>query len=182
MNDAAKTEIITALERYQQESNGCRVAGAIADFIRATPAWGDRTHAPGHVTASAWIVDRAARRALLVHHRKLDRWLQPGGHLENDQSVAAAALREAREESGLLMLTPASTELFDVDIHEIPARGAFPAHLHYDTRFLFQADSQAPLQCSDESYEVRWWSFRDISPAITDESVLRLVRKTEALR
>jgi len=85
----------------------------------------------GHITGSAWIVDRERSHVLLTHHRKLDRWLQLGGHADGEADVLAVALREAREESGLEAVTPLLDTPYDVDVHPIPARGDEPRHLHY---------------------------------------------------
>ena len=137
-----------------------------------------RTQPLGHVTASAWIVDPARTRALLTHHRKLGRWLQLGGHLDGEPDVAAGALREAREESGLASLRFVSPAVYDLDVHTISARGAEPAHEHYDVRFLLEADPAEPVIVSDESHEVAWIALDRLTAYGADASVLRLARKT----
>jgi 8-oxo-dGTP pyrophosphatase MutT (NUDIX family) len=137
-----------------------------------------RTTVPGHITASAWIVDPARTQAVLLHHRKLDRWLQPGGHVDGDPDVRGAALREAREESGLNSLRFAADAIYDIDVHAIPARGAEPAHDHYDLRFAFEADPREPLRGNSESHAVRWIALRDLDAYAIDESVRRLALKT----
>jgi len=88
-----------------------------------------RTRLAGHFTGSAWLVSADGRRALLMHHRKLDRWLQPGGHADGDPDLAQVALREAEEETGLtgLVVEPA---VVDIDRHAIPARGPEPDNWH----------------------------------------------------
>ena len=177
MNEAARRELIAELERFR-ESRRDETAAQIRRFIEADPRWWERSNPRGHVTASAWIVSADRSAALLVHHRKLNRWLQPGGHIESDTSVHAAAFREAREESGLASLRPRERSIFDLDIHRIPARDDFPAHEHLDVRFLFEADSTEIPDCSTESYAVRWWPLHELSTSMTDESVLRMVRKT----
>lgn len=146
----------------------------------------------GHVTGSAWIVssdrqqDHPVRdhpvRVLLIHHRKLDRWLQPGGHAEGDPNVAAVALREAREETGLTSLQfvdvgGGSPPIFDVDIHTIPARGNVPEHLHYDIRFLVEADPNEPFGISDEIKNIQWFSIEIVKSASTSASIQRMVDK-----
>ena len=95
----------------------------------------------GHITSSCWIVDPERGRALLTWHKRLNRWLQMGGHVEfDDATLLDAALREAREESGLERVRPVCPEIFDVDVHPIPARKDEPEHFHYDVRFSFEAD------------------------------------------
>jgi 8-oxo-dGTP pyrophosphatase MutT (NUDIX family) len=128
-----------------------------------------------HFTASALVVDPALEHVCLVHHRKLDRWLQPGGHVEpSDASVLAAAIREVAEETGLAT-EPLRPGLFDVDVHEFPERGGRAAHLHLDCRFLLGADGDA-LQASAESEDVRWFTLAEAS-AQSDGSVRRMVAK-----
>jgi 8-oxo-dGTP pyrophosphatase MutT (NUDIX family) len=126
-------------------------------LLRRQIALGDAIHDrrvfPGHVTTSAFILDPAGTRTLLIRHRSLGRWLQPGGHYEPPDSLATSALREAVEETGLgtLALDPwhARTGLpIDIDTHRIPARPARnePEHWHHDIRFLVRADPADPLR------------------------------------
>ena len=122
---------------------------------------------------------RTGGRVLLTHHRKLDRWLQLGGHVDGEADLAAAALREAREESGLARLRLVSPEIFDVDRHRIPARGAEPEHWHFDVRFLIEADPAEPLAVSsDESKDLAWVRLEEVARLNPDESLARMVRKT----
>jgi 8-oxo-dGTP pyrophosphatase MutT (NUDIX family) len=97
-----------------------------------------RREARAHFTASAFVVDETGARTCLVQHVKLDRLLQPGGHVEpSDFSLEAAALREAHEETALAVtLHPTAPRPFDLDIHEIPERPGEPAHFHLDVRYL----------------------------------------------
>ena len=147
-------------------------------FVRVHADCFERTQVLGHITASAWIVDSARTQALLTHHRKLDRWLQLGGHADGDADVRRVALREATEESGLSGISFAQTAIYDVDVHEIPARGAEPAHKHYDVRFVFIADALAPLVLSDESHALAWRPISALTAEGVDESVRRLAQKT----
>lgn len=178
MNTAIRDELEAALATYAELQQGCPVASEIARFVRTEERWWDRRNTGGHVTASAWIVDPSEGATLLVHHRKLNRWLQPGGHLEDDTSIHGAALREAQEETGLTDLRWRTTAIFDVDIHLIPARPDFPAHRHLDIRFAFEASHRAPLHLSTESYRVAWWPLTGLTGATTDASVFRLAQRT----
>ena len=147
-------------------------------FVAAHDDALERSQALGHVTASAWIVDPPRTRALLTHHRKLGKWLQLGGHLDGERDVRAAALREAREESGLTSLRFVTSAIYDLDVHPIPARSHEPAHDHYDVRFLLEADAGEAVTISDESHEVAWVPLAALAAYGADESVLRLARKT----
>jgi 8-oxo-dGTP pyrophosphatase MutT (NUDIX family) len=135
-------------------------------------------YAPGHFTASGFVLSPDRTRLLLVHHAKLDRWLQPGGHIEDgDSSALAAARREVVEESGVrLQASPDGTPIFDVDVHAIPGRGEVPAHEHFDVRFLLQAAGET-LQASADVRAARWVPVAELERALTDDSVLRAVRK-----
>jgi len=135
----------------------------------------------GHVTASAWLLNLDGSRVLLTHHRKLDRWLQLGGHVDGQSDVLQAALREAMEESGIDEIVPISRAIFDVDIHQIPEHGGESAHFHYDIRFLLQVRESERFVVSVESKELRWVSKEELPALPTDESVLRMHRKWLAL-
>jgi 8-oxo-dGTP pyrophosphatase MutT (NUDIX family) len=133
----------------------------------------------GHITSSCWIVDPERGRTLLTWHKRLNRWLQMGGHVEvDDATLLDSALREAREESGIEHVRPVSREIFDLDIHPIPARRNEPEHLHYDVRFLFEADPSAGLIVSPESREVLWVDLGEVVERNPDASMRRMVAKT----
>ena len=134
-----------------------------------------------HITASTWIVNPARTQVLLTHHAKLNKWVQLGGHTDEGEDWTEAALREAREESGLEGLNLISTGLFDLDIHEIPARNLpepQAAHDHYDLRFLVEADDGVPFTVSEESHDLAWVPLTDLSRFTVEESQVRMARKT----
>jgi 8-oxo-dGTP pyrophosphatase MutT (NUDIX family) len=132
-----------------------------------------RTCIPGHLTASALIVDARGERALLTHHRKLEKWLQLGGHCDGDANLPNVALREAIEESGIedLEIDPLPV---DLDVHWIPPHKNDPGHWHLDTRFLIRAPQDARELISEESLELRWWTPAELGSVETDDSVRRL--------
>lgn len=148
----------------------------IISFVEREAACAERSHQFGHLTGSAWVVNKTRTMALLLHHRKLNRWMQPGGHADGDLDLLAVALREAREESGLRSIEPVSGEVFDVDIHEIPPFKDIPAHYHFDVRFLLVADDSEVLSQNDESNEVKWIELSEIGRYTDEESVLRMAR------
>lgn len=171
--------LLSLLEAYRPyDARDREACGLIERFVRAHADCFERTLEEGHVTASAWIVDESRRRCLLTHHRKLGRWLQLGGHTDGDSDTLGSALREAREESGLTRLAPASASIFDCDVHRIPARGAEPEHWHYDVRYLVVADASEPVVVSAESKELAWVELADVARLAPDPSVLRMVSKT----
>lgn len=155
----------------------------ILDFVRAGGDLFDRRrYDPGHLTASAFVVDDAGARILLVHHARLDRWLQPGGHGEpGENDLLKIALREAREETGIDGLSPFGGEEtpLDLDVHTIPARADEPAHLHLDVRFLVVASAGARPRASAESYDVAWCPLGEPDRA-WDEGMQRALRKIRA--
>lgn len=148
------------------------------DFVSSTTDCCSRTTPMGHITASAWILSADRQSALLTHHKKLNRWLQLGGHVDDeDASIQAAAMREAREESGIDGLQLLSAALFDVDVHPIQARANEPAHFHYDLRFLFQAAHDS-VSVSDESHALAWVALNALAQDTENASVSRMARKS----
>ena len=142
-----------------------------------------RDHLPGHITGSAWIVEPTYQFVLLTHHAKLNRWLQPGGHADGDENVLQVALREAHEETGLKSLAPVSANIFDIDIHTIPARKDFPEHDHYDIRFLFMAPKDELLLITAESIDLQWVKLFDVASYVANSpSIMRMAEKTSGFK
>jgi len=159
-------EYVAADER--EEAERCAMLRLAEELERPT----SREQAKAHFTASAFVVDESGERTCLVSHVKLQRLLQPGGHVEpTDLSFEAAAVREAREETGLdLVLHPTAPRPFDLDIHEIPARPGEPAHFHLDVRYLL-------VGSGDPCEGAAWHPLGESG----DESVDRLAAKAAAL-
>jgi 8-oxo-dGTP pyrophosphatase MutT (NUDIX family) len=158
-------------ERSPQRSD---VVAAFADFVHAHPWCCRRELGLGHLTGSAWLVDQTGTRVLLTLHRKLDRWLQPGGHADGNPDLAGVALREAEEESGLPGLTVVPV-VFDLDRHWIPEHGSEPGHWHYDMRFVVRAGAREDFVLSAESHALAWVAIEVIAhDAGYDESLRRM--------
>lgn len=150
----------------------------IIDFLQQTPCPFHRETLEGHITGSAIVINPTAQRILLLHHRKLDRWLQPGGHCDGDPNPLAVAIREVEEETGLTSPIPISETIFDVDVHRIPTKGNIPEHWHYDIRYLFTADDQKMLQKSErEAIDLRWFTLTELDQVKPDESLSRVREK-----
>lgn len=148
----------------------------LAAFVRQEPHCFERHCPQGHITGSAWVVDPTGRRVLLTHHRKLNLWLQLGGHADGDSDVSAVALREAKEESGIEDLSPVGAGILDVDIHPIPARPGEPAHLHYDVRFAFRAN-RTDFRVSGESHSLEWVEIDRLQERTAELSMARMALK-----
>ncbi len=141
-----------------------------------------RERLAGHFTGSAWMVDITGTRTLLTHHRKLDRWLQPGGHADGERDLRAVALKEAEEETGLRDLV-AEGDIFDLDRHWIPERREVPGHWHHDVRYVVRATGSEDFVVSDESHALAWRDVREVAQdASMDPSLRRMARKWLAVR
>ena len=138
-----------------------------------------RERSEGHFTASAWIVNKRRTHTLLTLHRKLDKWLQLGGHADGEENLLGAAMQEAREESGLASLRIVDQFIFDIDKHLIPAFGDISEHYHYDVRFLIEAEVDEPLIISSESKDLAWIPFTLVEEMVENNpSILRMLEKT----
>lgn len=152
--------------------------------VEASATWWHRENLPGHVTGSAFVVDPTIERVLLHHHVKLDRWLQFGGHDEGERSPVETAVRELAEESGLQSFEFfGDPTIFDLDVHEIPARGEMPAHDHLDVRFLFVAQAEQELQPAEgESRQLDWVELEEAAIRMDEEGADRVIAKLLAIR
>jgi 8-oxo-dGTP pyrophosphatase MutT (NUDIX family) len=163
MTDWRLTELRDLLKGYQPSDE--REAGYLEAMLRLMDADGNvlsRQHFdPGHFTASGFIVSSDGARVLLVHHAKLDKWLQPGGHIEpEDRGLESAARREVIEETGVPDL--GSMGLVDIDIHQFPERGNEPAHDHLDMRFGFVTASDL-VEAGEGTTDVRWFTLTEVA-------------------
>ncbi len=174
--------LFEALARYRDQWHGeaATVAQFMA-FLQDHPNGFERSHEPGHFTGSCWLVSADGAHVLLLHHRKLDRWLQPGGHADGDRDLAQVALREAQEETGVAGLR-VEGGIFDIDRHRIPARANEPGHWHYDVRYVVRAAEGERFTINPESHALAWRPVAEVAgDASLDMSLRRMARKWLAL-
>jgi len=173
-----RNKLITLLNQYNpifpEEK---RAQQRMLEFIMQYSDCFERSLEIGHITASSWLLNKDHTHALLMHHAKLDKWVQLGGHCDGNADVLEVAIKEAQEESGIMSIEPLSHGIFDIDVHLIPARKHEPEHYHYDVRFLLQITSDEDFIQNNESKELRWINKnRDELPA-NEQSVIRLFDK-----
>ncbi|MEM7216782.1 MAG: NUDIX hydrolase [Pseudomonadota bacterium] len=177
-----RAHLAAALARYaRRHPSEAACADRFRRFVEEEPRCYERDCWRGHVTGAVWLVDGSGERALLTHHRKLNMWLQLGGHSDGDPDTTAVALREAREESGLVVEL-LDTDIFDIDIHAIPARDADPGHEHFDVRLLARAVGSEAFVVSEESHDLAWVPHADIRRYTQESTILRMTSKWLALR
>ena len=184
--DDAYLEAGQSLSRARTEVLAVMVEdAAVAEAQRVMLGWIDdhddallRSCLAAHLTGSALVVNHDATEILLLHHRKLQRWLQPGGHSDGEGNLAATALREATEETGLAGLRIAIPAL-DLDIHQVapPKEGV---HLHMDVRYLVLASEGAQPVGNHESTALRWVKVSEIDQYEPDVGLRRLVNAAVA--
>ena len=169
--------ILEKLNKYRPTPSEEKFKQDIIAFIKEHPDCFERSLKIGHVTASAWIINKEGTHALLMHHAKLDKWFQLGGHSDGDANTLNVAIKEAQEESGILAITPVSKDIFDIDIHLIPANSKEQAHYHYDIRFLLQVTSDESIVINNESKELRWIGKNLQNLPTESPSVVRMFNK-----
>jgi 8-oxo-dGTP pyrophosphatase MutT (NUDIX family) len=160
-SDPARAALASALSRHvPADADEARDRAAILHLVETEPAcFSRRTFTPGHVTGSAFVVCPSTGLVLLHHHRRLDAWLQLGGHDEGEHDPRATALREAAEESGLVDLALLSDEILDLEVHPIPAGKGEPPHLHHDVRYVLATATPAAIhRDAAESVDLRWFT------------------------
>ena len=154
----------------------------ILKFLENKDCFSKSNH-KGHFTGSAWIVSPDKEYVLMTHHRKLRMWLQLGGHADGEKNLFKVALKEAKEESGIQSLISLDKEIFDIDIHKIPPSIDSIAHIHYDVRFLLQADPiSSKIIVSEESFDVAWIPIQKVLTLNSEPSIERMLQKTLRLK
>lgn len=160
--------------RFPQEH---LIAERFIKFITTDDNCFDRSNQLGHLTGSAWLVNTTGTHVLLTHHRKLDKWLQLGGHADGNPDLLETSIKEAYEESGLERVQAVTSDIFDLDIHTIPARNDEPEHEHFDVRYALKAGGDETYRISDESHDLRWVEITQIVDYTNEFSMLRMAEK-----
>lgn len=182
----ARLQLRNYLRLHDEEAAG--LSGLAEQLAQDTDIFA-RSNMQGHITTSALVYDEGADRLLMIHHRVLDRWLQPGGHHEGLEALQASAAREVKEETGVSGFSawPATTggpAPLDIDSHRIPAHPAKGEgeHVHHDFIYLFRLDSSAEIRPQWAEVKGVRWMPRSEFAALPEPRFARLARKLQALR
>lgn len=149
----------------------------ILNFLLHYPDAFERSLEVGHITASAWLINKDNTKALLTYHKKLNKWLQLGGHCDGNIDALAIAIKEAQEESGIMAIDPVQNTIFDIDVHLIPENKKEKAHYHYDIRFLLQVMNDEKVMVSNESHDLAWIDKKRDALPTSERSVTRMFDK-----
>lgn len=173
-----RESLLNQLSEYaRRHPEEAAVIRDFTQFVKSQSRCFERSLEIGHITGSAWVVNSTGCEVLLTHHRKLDRWLQLGGHADGESDVLAVAIKEAEEESGLGNFSVIGPGIFDIDIHRIPARKNEPEHDHYDVRYVLMVNGSLEFEVSEESHELRWVKLDEVKNLTREPSMMRMVEK-----
>lgn len=183
-NNVNRETLIAELKTYTASFEEKQFIPQFLDLLKSPRCFYRDHFEPGHITASALLLNESCDKILMNHHKSLNKWLSFGGHCDGDEDVLAMAIRETMEESGLTAFRPVSSNIADIDIHPIPAndKKAEPAHFHYDIRYIMQMtnDAQKPI-LSDESITLQWMTIDEaLGHAQQDDGLRRLINKIKA--
>ena len=174
-------EILDLLSAYNCASDSeILIKERFIDFVEKNENCFERHLLIGHITASAFIFDPQNHKTLLLHHKKLNKWLQPGGHCDGEKDTLSVAIKEVYEETGLI-IENFRQKVFDLDIHTIPENKGVPEHEHFDVRYLLLADSEIPLVQNHETNELKWVDLSDMENYTTEESLVRMKNKLDLI-
>jgi 8-oxo-dGTP pyrophosphatase MutT (NUDIX family) len=172
-------DLLTKLTDYRAAyPSESKIVLKFENLLNTYPNCFFRNNLPGHLTGSAWIVNTDFSKTLLTYHHKLNKWVQLGGHADGEMNLMQVAKREAIEESGLKDFKSAGEKIFDIAIHHVPSLKDEKEHLHYDVRFLFIADDSQELFPGKESRKLLWTDLDRLENITSEESVLRMRKKS----
>lgn len=175
-----RQSLLNLLNNYFPKSNDEQIyKREIISFVRNNPDCFSPSNLNGHITASAWLLNKDGHKILLMLHKKLNLWLQLGGHADGESNVRLVALKEAQEESGIKQMHFIDDEIFDIDIHKIPAHKDIPEHLHYDIRFILETEHENVIQ-NNESIALKWFTKNEEEFPNKSESMMRMFFKWQA--
>lgn len=176
-------ELMQMLEAYAPTPPEERALAEMLDLVRGGgDPFSQYHYKPGHFTVSAFVLTEDRTEVLLVHHRRLDMWIEPGGHVDpTDDGLVSAAMREVEEETGVGDVAVLVDGILDLDAHPIPAYRDEPPHRHFNLTFAFVAPQPAELTGqSDEVHEVIWHPLDRLAELTGDRSTLRAAAKIRA--
>jgi len=177
-----KQKLIEQLQAYMpydelEEKHRDRILQFLAEYDNNFR----RSNLHGHITGSALLLNKDKTKVLLNHHRKLNMWMQFGGHADGDADILGVAIREAQEESGIEDIIPVDDSIFDLDVHAIPqAKNGEPEHFHYDIRY-FLCTPEANYSVSKESISMKWVGLREASEILKGKSFVRMIEKWQII-
>lgn len=176
--DIGRSKLIEMLQTYSSvTSEELKYKNNMIDFIKKNKNCFERSLSIGHITSSAWLLNKDKTKVLLMHHAKLDKWLQLGGHCDGVSDVITVAIKETREESGIQNIIAISDKIFDIGIHTIPVNNKEKEHDHYDIRFLLRVTSDEQIIQNRESKELRWVAKNKSELPTDSTSVVRMFNK-----
>lgn len=178
-----RNQLLTLLRDYRTRFiDEAAMAAKTRHFVLEHENCFDRKLAHGHISGSAWVVNPGRSHVFLLHHRKLNLWLQPGGHADNNHDIIDVALSETAEESGADpdRVHLLSDRIFDIDVHSVHETPTELRHQHYDIRFLVELDDRLHLPGNDESHAVAWVPLHQVMRLNNMRSMYRMVQKTRA--
>lgn len=174
--------LVGTLASYlKRHPNAQPTVDAFKAFLTDHPNGVYRTCLYGHLTASSWVINHDQSAFLLLHHKKLNKWIQPGGHADGNWDLQAVALKEAKEESGLQSLFVVDSTPLHISIYNIPAYKDTPSHLHFDVCYAIQASEDETLMLCDEAHAMAWF-YLPQQPATLDEDVALLMNQWLSIR
>jgi 8-oxo-dGTP pyrophosphatase MutT (NUDIX family) len=175
--DAYRSALVDALAVYSESWPGeLNIVREFSAFVSATEQCYHREHLAGHVTASAWVIAPSGLDVLLLHHAKLNKWMQPGGHADGNPNLLDVARQEVFEETALVGIDLVHDGIFDIDIHTIPERKDVREHLHYDVRFAFRSASTV-IRGNHESHAIEWIPLKNLGTVTMEHSIHRMAQK-----
>jgi 8-oxo-dGTP pyrophosphatase MutT (NUDIX family) len=163
--------LIEELQNYRGQDDEMKL---IPDFVRLMNMQQNCFYRdcfdPGHITGSALLINASGNKVLLNHHKIFGKWLSFGGHADGEEEIAAVALREAVEESGISDIGFLKTGIFDIDVHAVAENSLKnePSHSHFDIIYLLQTQTEE-FHLSDESVDLRWCFYKEAKELVLGE-------------